>query len=82
MWSDLPAGGKKKETAAEESELAERDVDSVEYSYVKKFQSWEDRRVRVCGESKEGLEAARRQGKLHEALLDRRERMKADRYCK
>jgi hypothetical protein len=34
MWSDLPAGGKKKETAAEESELAERDVDSVEYSYV------------------------------------------------
>ncbi|CAI7996118.1 Protein FRG1 [Geodia barretti] len=82
MWSDLPAAAKKKETGTEESELAERNVASVEYSYVKKFQSWEDRRVRVCGESKEGLEAARQQGRLHEALLDRRERMKADRYCK
>ena len=54
----------------------------LSHVHRKKFQSWEDRRVRVCGESKEGLEAARRQGKLHEALLDRRERMKADRYCK
>ena len=48
----------------------------------KKFQSWEDRRVRVCGESRDRLETAQRKGKLHEALLDRRERMKADRYCK
>ena len=50
--------------------------------FSKKFQSWEDRRVRICAESREGLEAARQKGKLHEALLDRRERMKADRYCK
>ena len=48
----------------------------------KKFQSWEDRRVRVCGESRDRLESAQQSGKLHEALLDRRERMKADRYCK
>lgn len=52
------------------------------YIYRKKFQSWEDRRVRVCGESRDGLERARQKGKLHEALLDRREQMKADRYCK
>ena len=48
----------------------------------KKFQSWEDRRVRVSEESRDKLESARREGKLHEALLDRRESMKADRYCK
>ena len=34
MWSDLPAVKKKKETAEEESDLAGRDVASVEYSYV------------------------------------------------
>lgn len=48
----------------------------------KKFQSWKDNRVQVCGESRDGLDAAQQKGKLHEALLDRREKMKADRYCK
>jgi protein FRG1 len=35
--------------------------------------------------SREGvgeLHKAKSSGKLHEALLDRREKMKADRYCK
>ena len=48
----------------------------------KKFQSWKDHKMGVSGESRHGLEKARRDGKLHEALLDRREKMKADRYCK
>lgn len=52
------------------------------FDYRKRFQSWEDRRVRVNKESRDGLEKAHHQGKLHEALLDRREQMKADRYCK
>ena len=36
MWSDLPAGGKKKNETVEEEELdlAGRDMASVEYSYV------------------------------------------------
>ena len=46
----------------------------------KRFQSGKS--LRVCGDSKEGLKKARDGGKLHEALLDRREKMKADRYCK
>jgi len=28
------------------------------------------------------LSRAQKKGRLHEALLDRREKMKADRYCK
>lgn len=58
------------------------DVDKCEYSYVKQFQSWEDRRVRINQENSAVLKNARAEGKLHEALLDRREKMKADRYCK
>ncbi len=46
----------------------------------KKFQS--SKSLRVCGDSRDGLRRAKEDGKLHEALLDRREKMKADRYCK
>lgn len=38
--------------------------------------------MRVCEENRSGLHRAQQKGKLHEALLDRREKMKADRYCK
>jgi protein FRG1 len=38
--------------------------------------------MRVSGESKKELKKAMKTGVLHEALLDRREKMKADRYCK
>ena len=48
----------------------------------KKFQSFPDHKLRVCLDSRDGLEHARHKGKLHEVLLDRREKMKADRYCK
>ncbi|XP_046569053.1 protein FRG1-like isoform X1 [Haliotis rubra] len=53
-----------------------------EVNYVKKFQSFQDRRLRVTGESTTALKTARQDGTLHEAMLDRREKMKADRYCK
>lgn len=46
----------------------------------KKFQSGP--KVVVSGESKGMLRKAKQDGKLHEALLDRREKLKADRYCK
>ena len=48
----------------------------------KKFQSFPDHKLRVCMDSRDSLEGAKQKGKLHEALLDRREKMKADRYCK
>nr|XP_057932473.1 protein FRG1 isoform X2 [Doryrhamphus excisus]XP_057932483.1 protein FRG1 isoform X2 [Doryrhamphus excisus] len=57
-------------------------VKSCEVNYVKKFQSFQDRRLRVNEDETSTLKKARLDGKFHEALLDRRSKMKADRYCK
>ena len=58
------------------------DVREFEIKYVKDFQSFEDRKLKLHEGPKASLEKARTAGKLHEAMLDRREKMKADRYCK
>ncbi|XP_067941723.1 protein FRG1-like [Watersipora subatra] len=57
-------------------------VYDTEVNYVKKFQSFQDRRLRVNQEDRTDLKRAKRAGTLHEVMLDRREKMKADRYCK
>uniref|UniRef100_A0A2P2I249 Protein FRG1 homolog n=1 Tax=Hirondellea gigas TaxID=1518452 RepID=A0A2P2I249_9CRUS len=54
----------------------------VELNYVKKFQKFQDKRILMNSEGRFELKDARDKGKLHEALLDRRSKMKADRYCK
>lgn len=38
--------------------------------------------MRISKEDKTELDKAKNDGILHEALLDRRSKMKADRYCK
>ncbi len=58
------------------------DLRNVELNYVKKFQKFQDKRIKLSNEDSTELTEAKVQGILHEKLLDRREKMKADRYCK
>ena len=60
----------------------EKDLRNHEISFVKKFQSFQDRNLRLSEQETSKLKKARMDGKLHEEMLDRREKMKADRYCK
>ncbi|KAL1227949.1 Protein FRG1 [Trichinella spiralis] len=50
-----------------------------EVSYIKLYQH---SKVKVSQEDRSNVKRAKMQGNLHEVLLDRREKMKADRYCK
>ncbi|XP_026749004.1 protein FRG1 homolog [Galleria mellonella] len=58
------------------------DLAEVEVNYVKKFQKFQDKKLRVNDGSVSELKRAKLDGNLHETLLDRRSKMKADRYCK
>ena len=57
-------------------------VSQIELNYVKKFQKFQDKKVRINPADKKELDSALEHGNLHETLLDRRSKMKADRYCK
>ncbi|KAL3320122.1 Protein frg1 [Cichlidogyrus casuarinus] len=65
--------------------IPEEEIDgaiSAELNYVKKFQSWQDRKLRLSKEDTKDINKAKVDGILHQCLLDRREKMKSDRYCK
>lgn len=48
----------------------------------RKFQKFQDKKLRINNEDRSQLSKAKVEGTLHETLLDRRSKMKADRYCK
>ena len=58
------------------------DLANVELNYVKKFQKFQDKKIRLYKGDEDDLRVAKEHGLLHEKLLDRREKMKSDRYCK
>jgi len=57
-------------------------VGQVELNYVKKFQKFQDHKIRLNQTDRRELLKAKGEGDLHEVMLDRRAKMKADRYCK
>ncbi|KAJ9591193.1 hypothetical protein L9F63_002264, partial [Diploptera punctata] len=57
-------------------------ISQVEVNYVRKFQKFQDKKIRINTNDRSELHKAREEGNLHEILLDRRSKMKADRYCK
>lgn len=77
---------KKRESNTSKKELPEEeqvdDLRNVELNYVKKFQKFQDKRIKLSKDDVKELSVAKETGILHEKLLDRREKMKSDRYCK
>jgi len=69
---------RKKELPVEE----QGSVRDTEINYVKKFQKFQDKKLRINQGDVNELVEAKKTGALHEVLLDRREKMKSDRYCK
>lgn len=58
------------------------DISEIEVNYVRKFQKFQDKKLRINTDSRVVLAKAKNEGTLHEVLLDRRSKMKSDRYCK
>lgn len=52
------------------------------YLCRKMFQKFQDKKMRMIEGKRSELKKAQKEGKLHESLLDRRAKTKADRYCK
>ena len=70
---------KKSENPDEAGSAAE-----IELRFTKKFLKYQDKkyRARFDYDSQSQIMTAKSEGRLHEALLDRREKMKSDRMCK
>ncbi|XP_046985667.1 protein FRG1 homolog [Schistocerca americana] len=60
----------------------EGNVKQVEINFVKKFQKFQDKKLRLNPGDYKEVKKARKEGTLHGVLLDRRAKMKSDRYCK
>ncbi|KAG0320329.1 hypothetical protein BGZ99_004573 [Dissophora globulifera] len=75
----IQAKYRKKAKKSGDVKIATKDY---EMEQSRKFQTWNHGRVIVSEESMKGLRQAKKEGRFSEALLDRREKLKSDRYCK
>ncbi|KAF9980378.1 hypothetical protein BGZ65_005172 [Modicella reniformis] len=75
----IQARFRKKVKKANEVKIATRDY---EMEQSRKFQTWNHGHVVVSQEDIGDLKKAKNEGRISEALLDRREKLKSDRYCK
>jgi len=57
-------------------------LSQVEEKFVRKYQKFIDHKLKINKDGVTQLIDAKREGNLHETLLDRREKMKSDRMCK
>ncbi|KAJ3032263.1 hypothetical protein HK097_005315, partial [Rhizophlyctis rosea] len=71
-----------KARAKKRKEKESVDAEVLEVETIKKFHSWGGGRLVNTTEDTRELKRARKDGQLNEALLDRRSKLKADRYCK
>ena len=67
------------ETLAEKEKRGS--VREYETNYVKMYQKFQDKKLKISKNSVKDLKVARKEGRFHEEMLDRREKMKSDRYC-
>ncbi|KAF9349333.1 hypothetical protein BGX34_001854 [Mortierella sp. NVP85] len=75
----IQARFRKKVKKTNEARISTKDY---EFEQSRKFQTWNHGRVVVSQEDSGELRKARKEGRMSEALLDRREKLKSDRYCK
>ncbi|KAF9336965.1 hypothetical protein BG006_006780 [Podila minutissima] len=75
----IQAKYRKKAKKTKEVQVATKDY---EFEQSRKFQTWNHGRVVVSDQDIRELDKAKKQGRFSEALLDRREKVKSDRYCK
>ncbi|KAF9583555.1 hypothetical protein BGW38_009182 [Lunasporangiospora selenospora] len=75
----IQAQYRKKVKKTAEVKIATKDY---EFDQSRKFQTWNHGRVIVSNEDVGELKRAQKDGRFSEALLDRRSKLKSDRYCK
>ncbi|KAG0237725.1 hypothetical protein BGW42_000131 [Actinomortierella wolfii] len=82
----IQARFRQKAAEAARKKKSEEDDDgneeSLEYQQTRKYQTWSHGKVIVSDRNAQELKRAKMEGRLNEALLDRREKVKSDRYCK
>jgi protein FRG1 len=77
-----PEAVRREQAAKATADEEKGSLKEAEVNYVKKFQSFQDKKLRINSEQTVHLKSAKEDGRLHEVLLDRRAKMKSDKFCK